>query len=471
MDRHPKDTARKGRPGQAEKPARDRRGPPGRGGKAAETPKAPVKLERIAKRLARAGVASRREVERLVGLGKVAVNGRILDTPAVLVGKDDLITVDGRLIDAPEATRVWRYHKPVGLLTTHRDPEGRPTVFENLPAGMPRVISVGRLDINSEGLLLLTNDGELARALELPSSAWVRRYRARARGKVSQEALDALKDGVTVDGVHYGPIEARLDKAKEGAGGANLWITVAITEGKNREVRRVLESLGLHVNRLIRLAYGPFQLGTLESGAVEEVGPRVIREQLAELIAPENLPQGDAVATPPAKPGRRIPTSALADASKKPSKVRAAVARREAEAEREPRPARPARPGWAKGPRPGAAAGDERPRRPAGPRGDRPRPERGEATDRPRGPRRDDRRERPAEGGERPARSFGPREGRPQGAGGPRAGAKGPPRGGPRGAGPRGAAPRSGGPKPGGRPRGPGGPKPGGRPRGPRSGG
>lgn len=466
MDRHPKDTARKGRPGQAEKPARDRRGPPGKGGKAAETPKAPVKLERIAKRLARAGVASRREVERLVGLGKVAVNGRILDTPAVLVGKDDLITVDGRLIDAPEATRVWRYHKPVGLLTTHRDPEGRPTVFENLPAGMPRVISVGRLDINSEGLLLLTNDGELARALELPSSAWVRRYRARARGKVSQAQLDALKDGVTVDGVHYGPIEARLDKAKEGAGGANLWITVAITEGKNREVRRVLESLGLHVNRLIRLAYGPFQLGTLESGAVEEVGPRVIREQLAELIAPENLPQGDAVATPPAKPGRRIPTSALADASKKPSKVRAAVARREAEAEREPRPARPARPGWAKGPRSGGAAGDERPRRPAGPRSDRPRPDRGESPDRPRGPRRDDRRERPAEGGERPARSFGPREGRPQGAGGPRPGAKGPPRGAPRS-----GAPRSGGPKPGGRPRGPGGPKPGGRPRGPRSGG
>lgn len=448
MDRHPKDTARKGRPGQAEKPGRDRKGPPRKGGKAAETPKAPVKLERIAKRLARAGVASRREVERLVGLGKVAVNGRILDTPAVLVGKDDLITVDGKLIDAPEATRVWRYHKPVGLLTTHRDPEGRPTVFENLPEGMPRVISVGRLDINSEGLLLLTNDGELARALELPSSAWVRRYRARARGKVSQAQLDALKDGVTVEGVHYGPIEARLDKAKEGAGGANLWISVAITEGKNREVRRVLESLGLHVNRLIRLAYGPFQLGTLESGAAEEVGPRVIREQLAELIAPENLPQGDAVAAPPTKPGRRIPGSALADASKKPSKVRAAVARREAEAEadRSSRPARPARPGWAKGPRPDRGEAADRPR---GPRREGPRRE---------GPRRDDRREGPAEGGERPAKRFGLRPG-----------AKGPPRGGPRGAGPRGAGPRSGGPR-GGGPK-PGGPRPGGRPRGPRSGG
>src|SRR5690606_27669148 len=194
----------------------------------------------------------------------------------------------GRVVGGPEATRVWRYHKPVGLLTTHKDPAGRPTVFDALPPGLPRVISVGRLDINSEGLLLLTNDGELARALELPSTEWVRRYRARARGRVTQTELDRLKDGTTVDGVHYGPIEATLDKAKpakEGErGGANVWISVALTEGKNREVRKVLESIGLTVNRLIRLAYGPFQLGTLATGDVEEVGPRVIREQLAEHI-------------------------------------------------------------------------------------------------------------------------------------------------------------------------------------------
>ena len=233
--------------------------------------------ERIAKALARAGVASRRDVERYIAEGRVALNGQVLDTPAVKVSAGDVLTVDGKVVDAAEPTRLWRYHKPVGLLTTHKDPGGRPTVFEALPAGLPRVISVGRLDINSEGLLLLTNDGELARSLELPSSGLVRQYRARARGRTSQAELDELKDGVTVEGVDYGPIEARLDKAKEGAQGANLWITVAITEGKNREVRRVLEHLGLKVNRLIRLAYGPFQLGTLGVGEVEEVGPRVIR--------------------------------------------------------------------------------------------------------------------------------------------------------------------------------------------------
>ncbi|WP_262423027.1 pseudouridine synthase [Brevundimonas denitrificans] len=229
--------------------------------------------------MARAGIASRREVERLIGLGKVAVNGRLLDTPATLVTRDDVITVDGKPIGTIAATRVWRYHKPVGLLTTHNDPAGRPTVFDAMPAGLPRVISVGRLDINTEGLLLLTNDGELARALELPTSSLVRQYRARARGRVTQDQLDKLKDGVTVDGERYGPIEATLDKVKEKAADtdsrapANLWISVSITEGKNREVRKVLESVGLTVNRLIRLAYGPFQLGTLDTGHVEEVGP------------------------------------------------------------------------------------------------------------------------------------------------------------------------------------------------------
>ncbi|WP_303829068.1 pseudouridine synthase [Asticcacaulis taihuensis] len=247
--------------------------------------------ERIAKVLARAGLASRREIERLIGLGKIAVNGRILETPAVLVKATDVITVDGQVVGKAEPTRLWRYHKPVGLVTTERDPSGRPTVFDKLPADLPRVLKVGRLDLNSEGLLLLTNDGELARALELPSAGWVRRYRARALGHTTQARLDALKNGTTVDGVIYGPMEATLDKVAEKADGrANCWVTVSITEGKNREVRKVLESIGLKVNRLIRLAYGPFLLGNLEPGEVEEIGPRVIREMLADVVQLKNLP-------------------------------------------------------------------------------------------------------------------------------------------------------------------------------------
>lgn len=247
--------------------------------------------ERIAKVLARAGLASRREIERLIGLGKIAVNGRILETPAVLVKATDVITVDGQVVGKAEPTRLWRYHKPVGLVTTERDPSGRPTVFDKLPADLPRVLKVGRLDLNSEGLLLLTNDGELARALELPSAGWVRRYRARALGHTTQARLDTLKDGTTVDGVIYGPMEATLDKVAEKADGrANCWVTVSITEGKNREVRKVLEAIGLKVNRLIRLAYGPFQLGNLEPGEVEEIGPRVIRELLADVVPLKNLP-------------------------------------------------------------------------------------------------------------------------------------------------------------------------------------
>jgi 23S rRNA pseudouridine2605 synthase len=249
--------------------------------------------DRVAKLLARAGVASRREVERLIEAGRVAVNGKVLTTPAVKVDPGDILTVDGAVVTEAEPARVFRYHKPIDLVTSHNDPQGRPTVFAALPPGLPRLISVGRLDINSEGLLLLTNDGGLARALELPQTGVVRRYRARARGRVTQEKLDTLKGGITVEGVRYGAIEAHLDKAKEGPQGANLWITVVLAEGKNREVRRVLETLGLKVNRLIRLAYGPFALGTLAPGQVEEVGPRVIREQLAEHIAPANLPKGD----------------------------------------------------------------------------------------------------------------------------------------------------------------------------------
>ena len=265
--------------------------------------------ERVAKVLARAGVASRREVERLIGEGKVALNGQVLTSPAIKVGPRDILTVAGEVVNAAEPARLFRYHKPAGLMTTHRDPTGRATVFDALPAGLPRVISVGRLDLSSEGLLLLTNDGGLARALELPSSGLKRRYRARAMGRVDQAKLDSLKDGITVEGVHYGAIEASLDKVKDGPRGANLWITLVIAEGKNREVRRVLEALGLKVNRLIRVAYGPFALGELAPGAVEEVGPRVIREQLASFIAPKNLPKGDKplFRTAPALPAKPQP--------------------------------------------------------------------------------------------------------------------------------------------------------------------
>ena len=280
--------------------------------------------ERVAKALARAGVASRRDVERLIAAGRVAINGKVLTTPAVKAGPDDILTVDGAVVSDAEPTRMWRYHKPVGLVTTHKDPHDRPTVFQSLPEALPRVISIGRLDLASEGLLLLTNDGALARALELPSTGWMRRYRARAHGRTDQARLDKLKDGVTIEGVRYGAIEARLDKVRESRDGttpANVWITVTLTEGKNREVRRVLESIGLKVNRLIRLAYGPFQLGTLGQSQVEEIGPRVIREQLAGLIPPENMPKGDKVVAihQPGTKQRRQPDGATADALAAPA--------------------------------------------------------------------------------------------------------------------------------------------------------
>lgn len=299
--------------------------------------------------MARAGVASRREVERLIGEGRVALNGQVLTSPAVKVAPGDLLTVDGKLVEAAEPTRVWLYHKPPGLVTTHKDPHNRPTVFQHLPAELPRVISVGRLDLASEGLLLLTNDGELSRALELPTSGWVRRYRVRAYGHTSQAKLDRLMEGVTVDGVVYGAIEAKLDKVKATVEGekaaANLWLTVAITEGKNREVRRVLESIGLKVNRLIRLAYGPFALGNLPPGAVEEVGPRVIREQLVGLVAPANMPQGDrrTMAILGAAPPRRNPTMARAARTSPSGAARPAGGAHQAEAEKKER-----KPGWAK---------------------------------------------------------------------------------------------------------------------------
>jgi 23S rRNA pseudouridine2605 synthase len=248
--------------------------------------------ERIAKRLARAGVASRREVERLIEAGRVSVNGERLTTPAVKVSPSDRVTLDGRPVGAVQPTRLFRYHKPPGLVTTHRDPQGRPTVFDSLPAGLPRLISIGRLDLNSEGLLLLTNDGELARRLELPASGLVRRYRARARGRVDPARLARLKDGITVDGVRYGPILAEIEPGHEG--GANQWLVLSLAEGKNREVRRVLEALGLAVNRLIRVSYGPFDLGTLPVGKAEEVGPQIVRERLGAHIATATKPAADA---------------------------------------------------------------------------------------------------------------------------------------------------------------------------------
>ena len=239
--------------------------------------------ERIAKYLARAGVASRREAERLIEQGIVTVNGETLTTPAFKVTPDMDIRVDGTRIGKPESPRLWRYHKPDGLVTTHKDPQGRPTVFDAIAGRLPRVISVGRLDLTTEGLLLLTNDGGLARQLELPSTGWTRRYRVRAFGRVKQHQLDALKDGVEIDGVRYGPIRAQLDQVQ----GGNSWITLGINEGKNREVRNVMRHLGLTVNRLIRTAYGPFQLGKLRKGEFEEIPGKQLKEQLGKKLCEE----------------------------------------------------------------------------------------------------------------------------------------------------------------------------------------
>jgi 23S rRNA pseudouridine2605 synthase len=390
--------------------------------------------ERIAKRLARAGVCSRRDAEALIAEGRVSVNGAVLKTPATLVGADDLVTVDGRPLPEPEATRLWRYHKPEGLVTSARDEKGRETVFDRLPPDMPRVVSVGRLDLTTEGLLLLTNDGELARHLELPATGWIRRYRVRVHGRVEKEMLAALARGIRVEGVDYGPIEAELDREQ----GSNAWLSLGLKEGKNREVRRVLEHLGLQVTRLIRTAYGPFQLGKLDRGGVEEVPRRVLKDQIPAFFAGRAAPgrrgqaEPDREAVPRAVPSGREPTRAEEKSAREQEEQRPAYpprrpgprrpmaeaqAREERGPARAPRSAPPRRGGgeggyedapWARDERPArpraerAARPDEdRPARPRfgradreegvrrpGPAGDRPRPRRDERQD----DRRDDRR-------------------------------------------------------------------------------
>ncbi len=248
--------------------------------KPVRSPSTPEPGERIAKVLARAGLCSRRDAERWIASGRVALNGTVLLTPAVVVGSGDRVTVDGKPLPPRERTRLWLYHKRKGLVTTARDPEGRRTVFDVLPTDLPRVVAVGRLDINTEGLLLLTNDGGLARLLELPATGWLRRYRVRAHGTVDDAALAALRHGSVIDGVRYGPVEATLDRVQ----GSNLWLTLALREGRNREVKRLLAHLGLSTTRLIRVSYGPFQLGELPPGEVREVRGKVLRDQLGRKL-------------------------------------------------------------------------------------------------------------------------------------------------------------------------------------------
>ncbi len=258
--------------------------------------------ERIAKVLARSGVASRRDAERIIAEGRVTVNGKEITSPALDVTPKDRITVDGKPLAAPEPPRVWLYHKPAGLVTTARDEQGRPTVFDHLPEDLPRVMTIGRLDLNSEGLLLLTNDGEIKRRLELPSTGWLRRYRVRLNGRPEDSAFDPLREGITIAGERFQPMVVTLDRQQ----GANAWLTIGIREGRNREIRRALEAVGYAVNRLIRISYGPFQLGELALGGVEEVRPRLLRDQLGltETPArPQDAPSEARPARGPQKPG------------------------------------------------------------------------------------------------------------------------------------------------------------------------
>lgn len=275
------------------------------------------KPERVAKVMARAGLCSRRDAERWIEMGRVSVNGKPLITPAQTVLPTDLVEVDGKPLPEREPARLWRYHKPSGLVVSHRDEKDRESVFDKMPEELPRVISIGRLDINTEGLLLLTNDGGLARLLELPATGWVRRYRVRANGKVTPDALDALKDGLEVDGVRYGPIEAKLDKEQ----GANVWLTIALREGKNREVKKICEHLGLKVGRLIRTSFGPFQLGELARGAVDEIAQKVLNEQIRggqkRKPGAKSKRAEDPKLGPDGKPFRKKPNLAVKHAAKR----------------------------------------------------------------------------------------------------------------------------------------------------------
>ncbi len=279
--------------------------------------------ERIAKMLARAGVASRREVERMIGAGRIAVNGVRIDSPALNVTGADKLTVDGAPVGPPEPPRLWLYHKPPGLVTSDRDEKGRRTIYDSLPPEMPRVLSVGRLDITSEGLLILTNDGGIKRRLELPATGWVRKYRVRVNGLPDEDRLAPLRRGVTIDGEAFQPMGVTVDRQQ----GANAWLTVSLREGRNREVRRAMELVGLTVNRLIRVAYGPFRLGDLKPGAVEEVRPRVVRDQLG------------LEATPRTRPAPRTPGPAKADAPRAET-PRAKASRADASKPGVPKPGR-----------------------------------------------------------------------------------------------------------------------------------
>lgn len=270
--------------------------------------------ERIAKVLSRAGIASRREAERLIEAGEVKVNGKLVTSPALNVTARDKITVSGQPVGAPEPARLWLYYKPEGLVTSASDEKGRDTVFDHLPEDMPRVMSVGRLDLNSEGLLLLTNDGALKRQLELPSTGWLRKYRVRVKGNPTDPELDPLRKGITVEGERFQPMEVVLDRHQ----GANAWLTVGLREGKNREIRRAMSAIGVTVNRLIRVSYGPFRLNEMKPGEVEEVRARVLREQLGSLLPggteAEEPPRGRA---PAAGPRKRVVTSSAKSGSAK----------------------------------------------------------------------------------------------------------------------------------------------------------
>jgi 23S rRNA pseudouridine2605 synthase len=417
----------------------------------------PAAGERIAKRLARAGLCSRRDAEILVRDGRVAVNGAVLTTPAFLVEPGDIVMVDGKPLPEPEGARLWRYHKPAGLVTTARDEKGRQTVFEALPAGLPRVVSVGRLDLTTEGLLLLTNDGEVARHLELPSTGWIRRYRVRVHGTVDEARLKDLARGPTIDGVRYGPVEAALDRQQ----GSNAWLTVALKEGKNREIRKVMESLGLSVTRLIRVSYGPFQLGKLERGEVEEVPRRVLKDQLRDFF---NAHGGESISGSAERAAARLKQSAQAPKAgpespkagpkegAKPARRAVPKPARKYEPDPGPRAAEGARGGrkahgaarTASGPREAVEAPGKGPRKPggAGPRQRQDREPAGEMEERRPG--------RPA--GTLRAKGAAPRPARESGPGRDRPPASGKVEGGKRGGG-----------KPGGGGRGAGGPGSGGR--------